>query len=56
MKKLMTILLTLAMTVGASAQQRTENSDVYDLQGRKVEKDHKLSKGVYIVNGHKKVK
>ena len=36
--------------------QFAADSDVYDLQGRKVEKDHKLRKGVYIVNGHKKVK
>jgi len=27
MKKLMTIMLALAMTMGASAQQKSENSD-----------------------------
>jgi hypothetical protein len=35
------------------------NSDIYDLQGRKVKVDdqtHKLRKGVYIVNGQKQVK
>lgn len=35
------------------------NGDVYDLQGRKVQvndQNHKLRKGVYIVNGQKKVK
>ena len=42
---------TTALTL-VNSEERTENSDVYDLQGRKV---NNPGKGLYIVNGKKVV-
>ena len=55
-------ILDLGQTTGIADNTRetiSNSGDAYDLQGRKVElndQGRKLRKGVYIVNGQKKVK
>ena len=54
MKKLMTIMLALAMTAGASAQQKSENSDAPCRYGcaHRLSSPYALSLSVILLNNH----